>query len=107
MPSSHNALTMQPILGEVRGEGKAGGVCRVGESSASFLSLSKKQSQAKSYKVRGQSDIYHTSVNFMPAFPWHQMRGEFSHKSVSALSYILVLHIAMPRIFVQAAVLWT
>ena len=30
----------------------------------------------------------HTSVIFMPAFPWHQMGGKFSHKLVSTLSYL-------------------
>ena len=53
------------------------------------LSLSKKRSQEKSYEVRGQSDVCHTSVNFMPAFPWHQMGGKFSRKLVSTLSYLL------------------
>jgi len=51
--------------------------------------LSKKWSQEKSYEVRGQSDMCHTSVMFMPAFPWHQMGGKFSHRLVSTLSYIL------------------
>ena len=51
--------------------------------------LSKKQSQEKSYKVRDQSDVCHTTVMFMPAFPWHQMGGEFSYRLVSTLSYIL------------------
>jgi len=53
------------------------------------FTLSKKRSQEKSYEVRGQSDVCHTSVMFMPAFPWHQMGGEFSHRLVSTLSYIL------------------
>ena len=51
--------------------------------------LSKKRSQEKSYEVRGQSDVCHTSVIFMPAFPWHQMGGKFSRKLVSTLSYLL------------------
>jgi hypothetical protein len=50
------------------------------------VKLSKKRSQAKS---RGQSDLCHTSVIFMPAFPWHQMGGEVSHRLVSTLSYLL------------------
>jgi len=56
---------------------------------SSVVTLSKKWSQEKSYKVRGQSDVCHTSVMFTPAFPWHQMGGEFSHRLVSTLSYIL------------------
>jgi len=54
-----------------------------------MVTLSKKRSQEKSYEVRGQSDVCHTSVIFMPAFPWHQMGGKFSHKLVSTLSYLL------------------
>jgi len=53
------------------------------------VTLSKKWSQGKSYEVRGQSDMCHTSVIFMPAFPWHQMGGKFSRKLVSTLSYLL------------------
>ena len=34
------------------------------------LTLSKKQSQAKSYEVRGQSNVCHTFVIFTPAFKW-------------------------------------
>ena len=51
--------------------------------------LSKKWSQEKSYKVRGQSDMCHTSVIFTPAFPWHHMGGKFSCRLVSTLSYLL------------------
>ena len=47
----------------------------------SKVTLRKKRSQEKSYEVR--------SVIFMPAFPWHQMGGKFSHKLVSTLSYLL------------------
>jgi len=55
----------------------------------SVITLSKKRSQEESYEVRGQSDVCHTSVIFMPAFPWYQMGGKFSRKLVSTLSYLL------------------
>jgi len=55
----------------------------------SEVTLSKKPSQEKLYEVRGQSDMCHTSVIFMLAFPWHQMGGKFSCKLVSTLSYLL------------------
>ena len=66
-------------------------------SSSSQVSLSKKLSQEKLHKVRGQSDMCHTSVNFTPVFPWQQMGGKFSHRLVSRLSYLL--YTSMPRIF--------
>ena len=57
------------------------------------LILSKKRSQEKLHKVRGQSDMCHTSVIFMPVFPWQQMGGKFSRRLVSTLSYLLYTHI--------------
>jgi len=81
-----------------RNEWKHANTCRVLASQAThvrywyepcLMTLSKKRSQEKSYEVRGQSDVCHTSVMFTPAFPWHQMGGEFSHRLVSTLSYIL------------------
>ena len=64
---------------------------------SAVVTLSKKQSQEKSHKVRGQSDMCHTSVIFTPVFPWHQMGGKFSRRLVSTLSYLL--YTSMPRIF--------
>ena len=57
------------------------------------MRLSKKRSQEKSHKVRGQSDMCHTSVIFTPVFPWQQMGGKFSRRLVSTLSYLLYTHI--------------
>ena len=54
-----------------------------------LVTLSKKRSQEKSYKVRSQSDMCQTSVILMPTFPWHQMGSKSHHKLVSTLSYLL------------------